>query len=172
MCTPTQGVWQPAGCVSCELVCVCVSLVRVVIICPASTHTALVSSPSLAVLHLSTYLPSLLGEKGEAGAISRPSGALPLSAVGEAGERIFGEDGAVITAALTGFERLCERLWERACVGVVPPLPPVECKLQFLGVEVPDAVNLPCALSKVEGLFPLGPSLGGSGLARCILLCV
>ena len=93
-------------------------------------------------------------------------GALPLSAVGEAGERIFGEDGAVITAALTGFERLCERLWERACVGVVPPLPPVECKLQFLGVEVPDAVNLPCALSKVEGLFPLGPSLGGSGLAR------
>ena len=41
-------------CVSCELVCVCVSLVRVVIICPASTHTALVSSPSLAVLHLST----------------------------------------------------------------------------------------------------------------------
>ena len=57
-CTPTQGVWQPAGCVSCELVCVCVSLVRVVIICPASTHTALVSSPSLAVLHLSTYLPA------------------------------------------------------------------------------------------------------------------
>ena len=60
MCTPTQGVWQPAGCVSCELVCVCVSLVRVVIICPASTHTALVSSPSLAVLHLTTYLPSLV----------------------------------------------------------------------------------------------------------------
>ena len=58
MCTPTQGVWQPAGCVSCEPVCVCVSLVRVVIICLASTHTALVSSPSLAVLHLSTYLPA------------------------------------------------------------------------------------------------------------------
>ena len=38
-------------------VCVCVSLVRAVIICPASTHTALVSSPSLAVLHLTTYLP-------------------------------------------------------------------------------------------------------------------
>ena len=55
MCTPTQGVWQPAGCVSCELVCVCVSFVRVVIICPASTHTALVSSPSLtAVLHRKT----------------------------------------------------------------------------------------------------------------------
>ena len=53
MCTPTQGVWQPAGCVYCELVCVCVSLVRVVIICPASTHTALVSSPSLTVLRLS-----------------------------------------------------------------------------------------------------------------------
>ena len=89
----------------------------------------------------------------------------------ESSERMV--DGAVITAALTGFERLCERLWvERACVGVVPPLPPVECKLQFLGVEVPDAVNLPCALSKVEGLFPLGPSLGGSGLACCILLCV
>ena len=31
---------------------------------------------------------------------------------------------------------------------------------------------VPCALSKVEGLFPLGPSLGGSGLACCILLCV
>ena len=56
MCTPTQGVWQPAGCVSCELVCVCVSFVRVVIICPASTHTALVSSPSLTVVHLSTYI--------------------------------------------------------------------------------------------------------------------
>ena len=41
---------------SCELVCVCVSLVRVVIICPASTHTALVSSPSLTVVHLSTYI--------------------------------------------------------------------------------------------------------------------
>ena len=41
-----------------SLFCVCVSLVRVVIICPASTHTALVSSPSLAVLHLSTYLPA------------------------------------------------------------------------------------------------------------------
>ena len=38
------------------------SLVRVVIICPASAHTALVSSPSLAVLHLSTYLPSLVQE--------------------------------------------------------------------------------------------------------------
>jgi len=37
---------------------VCVSLVRVVIICLASTHTALVSSPSLAVLHLTTYLPT------------------------------------------------------------------------------------------------------------------
>ena len=36
---------------------VCVSLVRVVIICPASTHTALVSSPSLAVLH-TYYLPT------------------------------------------------------------------------------------------------------------------
>ena len=28
----------------CELVCVCVSLERVVVICPASTHTALVST--------------------------------------------------------------------------------------------------------------------------------
>jgi len=56
MCTPTQDVWQPAGCVSCELVCVFVSLVRVVIICLASTHTALVSSPSLTVLHLPTYI--------------------------------------------------------------------------------------------------------------------
>ena len=60
MCTPTQGVWQPAGCVSCEPVCVCVSLVRAVIICPASTHTALVSCPSLAVLHLPTYTYKLL----------------------------------------------------------------------------------------------------------------
>ena len=58
MCTPTQDVWQPAGCVSRELVCVCVSLVRVVIICLASTHTALVSSPSLTVLHLTTYIQS------------------------------------------------------------------------------------------------------------------
>jgi len=50
-----------------SLFCVCVSLVRVVIICPASTHTALVSSPSLAVLHLSTYLPRLSGSKVSAG---------------------------------------------------------------------------------------------------------
>ena len=56
MCTPTQDVWQPAGCVSCELVCVCVSFVRVVIICPASTHTALVSSPSLTVVRLSAHI--------------------------------------------------------------------------------------------------------------------
>ena len=35
-----------------SLFCVCVSLVRVVIICLASTHTALVSSPSLTALHL------------------------------------------------------------------------------------------------------------------------
>ena len=41
-----------------ELVCVCVSLVRVAIICPASTHTASVSSPSLTVLHLPTYIHS------------------------------------------------------------------------------------------------------------------
>jgi len=54
-----SGVWQPTGCVSCEPVCVCVSLVCVVIICPASTHTALVSSPSLAVLHLP--IPTYLG---------------------------------------------------------------------------------------------------------------
>ena len=63
MCTPTQGVWQPAGCVSCEPVCVCVSLVRVVIICPASTHTALVSSPSLTVVHLSTYIHTMVTSK-------------------------------------------------------------------------------------------------------------
>ena len=59
MCKPTQGVWQPAGCVSCELVCVCVSFVRVVIICLASTHTALVSSPSLRWLFF-TFLPTYL----------------------------------------------------------------------------------------------------------------
>ena len=46
--------------VSCELVCVCVSLTRAVIICLASTHNALVSSPSLTVLHLPTYLPAAL----------------------------------------------------------------------------------------------------------------
>ena len=57
---------SPDACVSCEPVCVCVSLVRVVIICPASTHTALVSSPSLAVLHLSTYLPTSLRERTNA----------------------------------------------------------------------------------------------------------
>ena len=55
------------------------SLVRVVIICLASTHTALVSSPSLAVLHLSTYLPSLLGEKREGVVFSRPLRALRAS---------------------------------------------------------------------------------------------
>ena len=54
--------WGAASwtCVLCACLCLCVaSHVRVVIICPASTHTALVSSPSLAVLHLSTYLPTV-----------------------------------------------------------------------------------------------------------------
>ena len=51
---------QLAVCLVSLFVCVCVSLVRVVIICLASTHTALVSSPSLAVLHLTTYLPTLI----------------------------------------------------------------------------------------------------------------
>ena len=41
--------------------CVCVSLVRVVIICPASTHTALVSSPSLTVLHSPSYIHTYVG---------------------------------------------------------------------------------------------------------------
>ena len=36
-----------AGCVSCELVCVCVSLVRVVIICPASTHIPYRAGPGV-----------------------------------------------------------------------------------------------------------------------------
>ena len=61
MCTPTPGVWQPAGCVSCELVCVCVSLMRVVIICLASTHTALVSSPSLGKLKGAVHVDQVLG---------------------------------------------------------------------------------------------------------------
>ena len=52
---PELCVRQLRVCVSCELVCVCVSLVRAVIVCLASTHTALVSSPSLTVLHLPTY---------------------------------------------------------------------------------------------------------------------
>ena len=52
-------------CVSCELVCVCVSLERVVVICPASTHTALVSSPSLSDCSSPSYIgythiPSLI----------------------------------------------------------------------------------------------------------------
>ena len=51
---PLRVCGSQPGCVSCELVCVCVSLERVVIICPASIHTALVSSPSLTVLHLTT----------------------------------------------------------------------------------------------------------------------
>jgi len=42
------------------IVCVCVSLVRVVIICLASTHTALVSSPSLDVF---TFLPLYVGRE-------------------------------------------------------------------------------------------------------------
>ena len=55
-----SDVYVHSGCVAAslavcpvsELVCVCVSLERVVIICLASIHTALVSSPSLTVLHL------------------------------------------------------------------------------------------------------------------------
>jgi len=52
-----------------------------------------------------------LGEKGKAGAIKRPLGALPLSAVGEAGERIFGEDGVVITAALRVVRTSLEKVY-------------------------------------------------------------
>ena len=61
MCTPTQGVWQPAGCVSCELVCVCVARAcrHQSSVSLASTHTALVgvqsesdcSSPSYTYIH-------------------------------------------------------------------------------------------------------------------------
>ena len=40
--------------------CLCVSQARAVISCLASTHTALVSSPSLTVLHLPTLLPTYL----------------------------------------------------------------------------------------------------------------
>ena len=59
---PTLSSAQVLKCVFlCEPVCVCVSLVRVVIICPASTHTALVSSPSLTVVHLSTYIQGVDG---------------------------------------------------------------------------------------------------------------
>ena len=57
MCTPTLGVWQPSWlCVSCELVCVYVSLERVVVICLASTHTALVSSPMFFTSYIHTYI--------------------------------------------------------------------------------------------------------------------
>jgi len=64
MCTPTQGVWPVCGsqlavCLVSLFVSVCRSCV-VVIICPASTHTALVSSPTLTVLHLPTYIHTLL----------------------------------------------------------------------------------------------------------------
>jgi len=72
MCTPTQGVWQPAGCVSCEPVCVCVSLVRAVIICPASTQyrVGVQSEPDCSSpFYLPTYPP-------RAGP-SRPAGSLP-----------------------------------------------------------------------------------------------
>ena len=57
-------MYAHSGCVAAQLavylvsVCVCVSLERVVVICPASTHTALVSSPSLTVLF--TFLPTYL----------------------------------------------------------------------------------------------------------------
>ena len=51
-----DGRRELAGCVSCELACVCVSLERVVVICLASTHTALVSSPSLTVCSSPSYI--------------------------------------------------------------------------------------------------------------------
>ena len=55
--TLTRDVWQRSWLsVLCEFVCVCVSLQRAVISCLASTHTALVSSPSLTVLHLPNKL--------------------------------------------------------------------------------------------------------------------
>ena len=65
---PVEPAVEPAAIqkgIYTRCVCLCVSpshqsinqCVARVIICPASTHTALVSSPSLAVLHLSTYLP-------------------------------------------------------------------------------------------------------------------
>ena len=62
-----RGVWQPtlAVCLV-SLFCVCVLLERVVIICPASTRTALVSSPSLTVLHLSVCLPTYVQDKNPA----------------------------------------------------------------------------------------------------------
>ena len=62
LCVRRLRVWgSPLAVCLVSLFVSVLSLVRVVIICPASTHTALVSSPGLAVLHLSTYLPTGYG---------------------------------------------------------------------------------------------------------------
>ena len=61
MCSPTQGVWQPAGCVSCEPVCVCVSLVRVVINL-SSVHPYRVGVQSEPGCSSPFYLPTYLGK--------------------------------------------------------------------------------------------------------------
>ena len=74
-----------------------------------------------------------------------------------------------------GSRDLCEKLWvERELASesfLRSHLSSANCSSLVLGVKdkVPDAINLPCALSKVEGLAPLGPA---AALASCILLCV
>ena len=116
---------------------------------------------------------SLLGEEGEGVVFSRPLGPYHSvqseKPVNESSERM-GQSSLPRSLGSRDCARDCGR--ELASESFLRSHLSSARKLQFLGVEVPDAINLPCALSKVEGRFPLGPSLGGSGLARCILLCV
>ena len=97
-------VYADSGCVAANWLCVLTlvslfvsvcALVRVVIICPASTHTALVSSPSLAVLHLSSYLPTLSrGSRGVSRALRGGRGKEePLSAIATVLHAAPGDDG-------------------------------------------------------------------------------
>ena len=104
-------------------------------ICPASTHTALVSSPSLAVLHLPTYIHTLFGPRWYH---TIPRKKLePCAAAPKKITRVFcyryaqGLGWATASTTLLSLKSLCGGgVPSSPC----PPLPPLGC-LFFLSLS-------------------------------------
>ena len=70
---------QSLVCLVSLFVSVCRSCVSSSSVCPASTHTALVSSPSLAVLHLPTYIHTGIGRSRRPGGNMGTASTTPFS---------------------------------------------------------------------------------------------
>ena len=117
-----------AVCLVSLFVSVCRSCVCVVIICLASTHTALVSSPSLTVLHLTTYIQEPAGSSCQEGTRAK----VGVSEGPRASTPRLGILAAVVSRALRGGRGKEEPLSAIAAVlqaapgddGLPPPGPP------------------------------------------------